>query len=161
MPHPVNNGSMVTACIRWNKSRKIEQKWIADIDFCVDNADYKIRRKMRYIKLFFCHYSLQMTFYKGPNVKITDKCFGTSREERPMANPAKLCASGLCFQGQQVIQPASGPTNQPTSQSAGPECPWCHLRIMGKECSQLFSVLIISNVKEMEGLWVHANPAAP
>lgn len=118
MPHPVNNGSVVTACIRWNKSRKIEQKWIADIDFCVDNADYKIRRKMRYIKLFFCHYSLQMTFYKGPNVKITDKCFGASREERPMANPAKLCASGLCFQGQQVIQPASGPTNQPASPPA-------------------------------------------
>lgn len=111
---------------------------------------------MRYIKLFFCHYSLQMTFYKGPNVKITVKCFGASREERPMANPAKLCASGLCFQGQQVIQPASGPTNQPASLPAQ-SAPG----IMGKECSQLFSVLIISDVKEMEGLWVHANPAAP
>lgn len=33
-----------------------------------------------------------------------------------------------------------------SSRPAGPECPWCHLRIMGKECSQLFSVLIISHV---------------
>lgn len=30
---------------------------------------------------------------------------------------------------------------------------------MGKECSQLFSVLIISDVEEMEGLWVNASPA--
>lgn len=49
--------------------------------------------------------------------------------------------------------------NQPASQPTGPECPWCHLRIMGKECSQLFSVLIISDVEEMEGLWVNASPA--
>ena len=32
---------------------------------------------------------------------------------------------------------------------------------MGKECSQLFSVLIISDVEEMEGLWVDASPPAP
>lgn len=32
---------------------------------------------------------------------------------------------------------------------------------MRKECSQLFSVLIISNVEEMVGLWVNASPAAP
>lgn len=32
---------------------------------------------------------------------------------------------------------------------------------MGKECSQLFSVLIISDVEEMEGLWVDASPAEP
>lgn len=32
---------------------------------------------------------------------------------------------------------------------------------MGKECSQLFSVPIISDVEEMEGLWVDASPAGP
>lgn len=32
---------------------------------------------------------------------------------------------------------------------------------MGKECSQLFSVPIISNVEEMEELWVDASPAGP
>lgn len=32
---------------------------------------------------------------------------------------------------------------------------------MGKECSQLFSVPIISDVEEMEELWVDASPAGP
>lgn len=32
---------------------------------------------------------------------------------------------------------------------------------MGKECSQLLSVLIISDVEEMEGLWADASPAEP
>lgn len=32
---------------------------------------------------------------------------------------------------------------------------------MGKECSQLFSVPIISDVEEMEGRWVDASPAGP
>lgn len=32
---------------------------------------------------------------------------------------------------------------------------------MGKECSQVFSVLIISDVEEMEGLWVDASTAEP
>lgn len=32
---------------------------------------------------------------------------------------------------------------------------------MGKECSQLFFVLIISDVEEMEGLWVDASATAP
>ena len=47
-----------------------------------------------------------------------------------------------------------------SNQPASPECPWCHLRIMGKECSQLFLVLIISDVEEMEGLWVDASLVA-
>lgn len=32
---------------------------------------------------------------------------------------------------------------------------------MGKECSQLSSVLIISDVEVIEGLWVDASPAEP
>lgn len=57
----------------------------------------------------------------------------------------------MFFQGQ--------PVTQSSSQPVSPECPWCHLRIMRKECSQLFSVLIISDVEEMVGLWVDASPA--
>lgn len=46
---------------------------------------------------------------------------------------------------------------RPMSQQAGPERRWCHLRIMGKECSQPFSVPIVSDVEEMEELWVVAS----
>lgn len=48
------------------------------------------------------------------------------------------------------------PTRQPTLRA-----PRCHLRIMGKECSRLLFVLIISDVEEMEGLWVDASATAP
>lgn len=98
---------------------------------------------------------------KYSSAVITDKCFGASKEGKPLANPAKLCASSLFFLAN---QPPSHSTSQlanwPASQPAQ-ECPWCHLRIMGKECSQLLSVLIISDVEEMEGLWADASPAEP
>lgn len=100
--------------------------------------------------------TLRIFLLKCPSSVFTVKCFGASIGGKPLANPAKLCASGLFFF---QLQPVTQSFNQPASQPTGPECPGCHLRIMGKECSQLFSVLIISDVEEMEGLWVNASPA--
>lgn len=66
--------------------------------------------------------TLRIFLLKCPSSVFTVKCFGASIGGKPLANPAKLCASGLLVfsaaASHPVIQPASWPTSQPASRPA-------------------------------------------